>query len=118
MLASALSMIYSRWLPDKGGYEYFETSERLGLADDLPVPKVSFGEIGAASTSSGRPLPLGAKRIGYGKLARGSIVPFERKGLMGLGALSGPQQGELLAVALLGLFAGCFAVRAYRRSAR
>ncbi len=110
-------MIYSKWLPDRGGYAYYETSERLGIGDDLPTPKLrASSEIGVASTSVGRALPLGAKLIGYGKLARGSIVPFDRAGLLGLGSLSGPQQGELLAVGLLGLFAGCFAVRAYRRS--
>ncbi len=77
-------MIYSSWVPDKGGYAYYETSERLGLSDDLSVPRLrQVSPIGVASTSIGRPLPPGAKPVGYGPLARGSVVPLDRSGLSG-----------------------------------
>lgn len=106
-------MIYSKWLPDRGGYAYYETSERLGLADDLPTPWLrQSSEIGVASTSAGRPLPGGAKLIGYGKLARGSIVPFDRSGLSGLSGES--SKLLLVAVGVAGAIAGCFAVRSMR----
>lgn len=80
-------MIYSQWVPDKGGYVYYETSERRGLGDDLPAPRLRrHSEIGVASTEVGRPLPLGAKIIGYGPLARGCVVPMDRSVLSGLGS--------------------------------
>ena len=55
-------MIYSKWIPDRGGSAYYETSERRGLGDDLPVPQLrNTSGIGVASTDIGRALPLGAK---------------------------------------------------------
>lgn len=78
-------MIYSSWVPDRGGYRYYETSERLGLSDDLPTPRLRpDSPLGVASTSIGRPMPLGGKIIGYGPLAKGSIVPLDRTGLSGI----------------------------------
>lgn len=78
-------MIYSKWLPDRGGYAYYETSERRGLSDDLPVPHLStVSMLGAAGTEVGRGVPLGAKIVGYGPLARGSISPLDRSGLSGI----------------------------------
>lgn len=107
-------MIYSQWLPDRGGYAYFETPERLGLADDLPTPVLrQASDIGVASTSAGRRLPANAKPIGFGKLARGSIVPFDRGGLSGL--TGGSSQLLLVAVGAIGAVAGYFAVRHAKR---
>ena len=79
-------MIYSRWRPDKGGYDYFESAERLGMGDDLPTPKLGVGtSLGVASTDIGR-TPGGALRsVGSGPIARGSILPMSRAGLTGLG---------------------------------
>jgi len=83
-------MIYSSWIPDKGGYAYYETQERLGLSDDLSVPRLrQTSPIGVASTSIGRPLPPGAKLVGQGPLARGSIVPLDRSGLSGSAGTTG-----------------------------
>ena len=75
-------MLYSRWRPDKGGYDYFESDERFGLADDLPVPAPSGGtEIGAPLTEAGRQ-PRGALRqAGSGAFAKGTILPLSRAGL-------------------------------------
>ena len=92
-------MRYSQWLPDRGGYAYYETSERRGLGDDLPIPQLKqISDIGVASTDVGRAMPLGAKLVGYGAVAVGSIVPLDRSGLSGLGGL--PSQGTLLLGAL------------------
>jgi hypothetical protein len=78
-------LIYSQWLPDRGGYAHYETSERRGLGDDLPTPRLhQVSAIGVASTDIGRPLPLGAKIVGYGPLAQGSVVPMDRRGLSGI----------------------------------
>lgn len=77
-------MIYSKWLPDKGGYAYYETTERRGLGDDLPTPRLSqASDLGVASTDAGRPLPLGAKLVGYGPVARGCVTVLDRSGLNG-----------------------------------
>lgn len=78
-------MIYSRWRPDRGGYDYFESTERRPLGDDLPVPRLlPMGALGVASTDIGRRVPAGARYVGSGELARGSITPLSRSGLSGV----------------------------------
>jgi len=92
-------LLHSQWLPDRGGYAYYESAERRGLGDDLPVPRLrDTSAIGVASTEIGRALPLGAKIVGYGPLAKGSIVPFDRRGLSGV-----PTTGPLGMVVLAAL---------------
>lgn len=112
-------MRYSKWLPDRGGYAYYESSQRLGLGDDLPVPRLSQSSpIGVASTEIGRPLPLGAKLVGYGPLPQGSIVPLDRSGLggLGLGAVDMPRMLMLTALGVAGAFAGVYVVRTLRKN--
>lgn len=85
-------MIFSRWQPDTGGYDYFDSpSTRIGLGDDLPVPsfqtmRVLGLDIGC-STDIGRPLPAGSTKIGSGPIARGMVSPMGKVGGAGLGAL-------------------------------
>jgi len=75
-------VIYSRWRPDTGGYDYFQSAERRGLGDDLPVPKLYGGTaIGVASTDIGRPAPGALRPAGSGPVAKGSILPLSRQGL-------------------------------------
>lgn len=76
-------MIYSKWRPDSGGYDYFDAaSEKRGLGDDLPTPRLTaIGGLGVASTSAGRPMPAGARFVGSGAIARGLIAPLDRRGL-------------------------------------
>lgn len=78
-------MIYSRWRPDTGGYDYFETPERFALADDLPTPSVLGGNsaIGVSSLVCGRAIPAGAVPAGSGRFAKGVIAPIDRTGLSG-----------------------------------
>lgn len=80
-------MIFSRWRPDTGGYDYFDSpSTRYGLGDDLPVPRLdTVAGVGAPSTDIGRDMPLDAKLIGSGPLARGMVAPMNKAGLTGLG---------------------------------
>lgn len=98
-------MIYSRWKPDTGGFDYFEASERYGMGDDLPVPKLSGGSsIGVTSIGAGRLPKKGELRfIGSGQVARGSIMPTSREGLSGLGFLDTVSSWTAL---LLGVVAG------------
>ncbi len=106
-------MRYSKWIPDRGGYAYYETSERRGLGDDLPVPQLKqVSDIGVASTDVGRAMPLGAKLVGYGPVAMGSIAPLDRGGLSGLGN-SIPSSGTLLlgTLAAVSAVAGVMIVR-------
>lgn len=78
-------MIYSRWRPDRGGYDYFESSERRGLGDDMPVPRLlAVNSLGAASTEVGRRTSNGLRYVGSGEIARGAIMPLSRTGLSGL----------------------------------
>jgi hypothetical protein len=94
-------VIYSRWRPD-GGYDYYQTAERRGLGDDLPVPQLApVGAIGVPSTDAGRTMPAGAHFIGTGEIARGSVVPLDRSGLS-LGTISPTVTGfGFLAIAAL-----------------
>jgi len=83
-------VIYSRWRPDTGGYDYFETGERYALADDLPTPGIlGAGPIGVSSLKCGRPIPSGARPAGSGRFAKGVIAPLDRTGLAGDGVLAG-----------------------------
>jgi hypothetical protein len=75
-------MIYSRWRPATGGYDYYETSEQVPLANDLPIPRLNVtSPIGVASTEAGRQIPSGAKHVGSGPFAKGLIAPLDRSRL-------------------------------------
>ena len=109
-------MEYSQWLPDRGGYAYYETSERRGLSDDLPTPRLrATSSIGVASTDIGRALPLGAKLLGYGEVARGSIVPMDRSVLSGIDSTTATQALLFSALAAASAVAGMLLVRALRK---
>ena len=79
-------MIFSRWRPDTGGYDYFDSpSTRYGLGDDLPVPRLTnASELGVASTDIGRPIPSDGVLLGSGPLARGMLAPMNKSGLSGI----------------------------------
>jgi hypothetical protein len=103
-------MMYSRWIPDRGGYAYFDAAaERRGIADDLPVPRLQpRSPIGFPSTEAGRPLPAGAKAVGQGKLARGSIVPMDRSMLSGGDVAQKLQSLSWVFAGIAGLAVGYF----------
>lgn len=94
-------MIYSRWRPDTGGYDYFQSAERRGLGDDLPVPKLTGGTaIGVASTDIGRPAPGALHPAGSGPVAKGSILPLSRQGLSGLSQAGADRIGMAVVVGI------------------
>ena len=69
-------VIYSRWDPSSGLYEYFEAPQRPGMNDDLPIPALPRStEIGVPSTECGRPMPSGARAAGSGEMPVGLITP-------------------------------------------
>lgn len=70
-------LIYSRWRPDVGGFEYFEAPETHNINDDLPTPELLAAKIGVPSMEAGRPLPSGARRVGTGEEARGLVAPVD-----------------------------------------
>lgn len=101
-------MIFSRWRPDTGGYDYFDSpSTRYGLGDDLPVPRLPrTSDIGSASTEIGRVLPMDAVPAGSGPLARGMIIAMDKTGLKGLGMDFLSPGVQLGAAVLVGLGLG------------
>jgi hypothetical protein len=90
-------MIYSVFVPERGEYEYWETSEQRPLNADLPIPDLPpvVGGIGVPSIEAARALPAGARRVGAGWLPRGMIA--RRAGAFG--ALLG--QSDMVAFGLL-----------------
>lgn len=68
-------IVYSRWDPAHGTYDYFEADQSPGLNDDLPVPNLPAAtELGVPSTECGRPLPPGAEYVGTGEWAVGLMA--------------------------------------------
>ncbi len=98
-------MIFSRWRPDRGGYDYFDSpSLRVGLGDDLPIPSLrNTTELGVASTDVGRPLPADAVIIGEGAAARGMIAPMDTSTLQGVDFTSPTSKLVMAVIAALGL---------------
>jgi hypothetical protein len=71
-------MIYSRWRPDVGGYDYFDDGVPHNINDDLPTPELAGAtEIGAPSVESGRPIPPNAVYLASGEWAIGVVAPIE-----------------------------------------
>ena len=73
-----MALVYSRWRPDIGGFEYFQTADQHNINDDLPTPELlPPTKIGLPSMEAGRSLPHGARKVGEGALARGLIAPVD-----------------------------------------
>jgi hypothetical protein len=71
-------MIYSRWKPDTGGYEYLEAPGSHNINDDLPTPELRpASKIGVPSIEAGRPVPPGAEVVGEGDVAVGIVAPVD-----------------------------------------
>lgn len=71
------TLIYSRWRPDEGGYDYFQSSLRQNINDDLPAPELVASKIGVPSIEAGRPIPRDSVPIGSGELAVGLVAPVD-----------------------------------------
>lgn len=80
-------MIYSRWRPESGVYDYYQVAGGIPLGNDLPTPDLPAGtSIGVSSVDIGRRMPASARHIGSGKDPRGMVTPVSA--LSGLGAIS------------------------------
>jgi len=108
-------MIYSRWRPDEGGYDYFAVDLSQNINDDLPAPELeSATKIGVPSIEAGRPIPSGARKVGSGDEALGLMAPVDANRIVrrtrSLGMLSmqlppeSPWVLAALTVGALGLF--------------
>lgn len=82
-------LIYSRWRPEDGGYDYFESDEApVPLGNDLPEPRLSpIGSIGVPSVGAGRSLPSNAVFVGSGATALGVVTRTVDNGVT-IGALT------------------------------
>lgn len=82
-------MIYSRWRPETGVYDYYEVSGGIPLGNDLPTPKVGGGtSIGVASVDIGRRMPMGARHVGSGSTPRGMVTSVSAASSLGALAFS------------------------------
>lgn len=113
-------MIYSRWDPATGNYDYYEALDRIGLNDDLPIPALPLAtKLGVPSVECGRPLPRGARHIGSGESARGSIVPPASVQLAAsLTGTLAPWLGNPWVMLTAGLVVGAGVVHFYYKSRR
>lgn len=71
-------IVYSRWRPDDGSYDYFVANLVQNINDDLPAPELEPAtKIGVPSIEAGRPIPSGARKAGSGDEAVGLIAPVD-----------------------------------------
>lgn len=102
-------MIFSRFDPENGEYDYFESPGALAaINDDLgapglppPVSSQLGREIGLPSTECGRAMPSGATHVGRGELAEGHITPPAHVKLSGYSSTGDGQFGYRDVVAFL-----------------
>lgn len=102
-------MTYSVWRPELGLYDYYETSPSLKDTTP-PKPSLSRSPFGLAPEEAAWKLPLGAKKVGSGKRAKGMIA--RNGGLAGLGDLL-PDFGSLNILVLA--VGGFFLWRAFKK---
>lgn len=103
-------MIYSRWRPNTGGYDYFQANGDIPLANDLPIPSLPSGtKIGVASVDVGRRIPSAAKYVGSGEKAKGMVSPISQSSL-GLGSVT-----TIMSAPFLWFAGGMLAVIGIRR---
>jgi len=96
-------MIYSRWRPAKGGYDYYDASDKdIPMGNDLPKPSLPLGtDIGVASVDAGRVIPAGARYVGSGPDACGLIAPQKTSALGAVKSLI-PTSYMLIAAGVVG----------------
>jgi hypothetical protein len=68
-------LVYSVWVPQKRGYDYYEAAGSLRAGVIAPNPRIrASSPLGATIDEASRRLPAGAKYVGSGELARGMIA--------------------------------------------
>jgi len=76
-------VIYSRWNPASGGYDYFQDQRVQNINDDLPTPELPEAtKIGVPSIEAGRPIPGDAVPVGSGDQAVGILAPVDSSRLV------------------------------------
>lgn len=95
-------MLYSRFDPVDGRYDYFEGGGPLAaINDDLPTPHMpppvggKGSQIGLPSVECGREVPSGATHVGRGEWAEGHVTPPSHVRLAGT-ETNRPWQFEVL----------------------
>lgn len=102
------ALVYSRWRPDSGGYDYFESSYRQNINDDLPAPELTLAsKIGVPSIEAGRPIPAGSQPAGSGDEPIGLIAPVDSRRIVRRSRPLG--ETEVLGVPRYGWFFMAFA---------
>lgn len=85
-------MLYSVWNPTAKRYDYYQTSTAQAATHATAPPKALFAnELGASPDQGAWSLPMGAKLIGSGELARGRVA--SKGGVLAMGDLPVPQLG-------------------------
>lgn len=66
--------LYSVWDWDRNAYAVYRTPQRVSVGDDPIPPRPSgISVLGASPDDDVKPLPVGAKLVGYDHFARGEI---------------------------------------------
>ncbi len=90
-------MLYSVWRPDARKYDYYETPHNT--ADDPQATHLrATSALGADDVGGAWPVPVAARKIGSGALAKGMVGSFEGGG----GVLGGLTDGIGLGTLILG----------------
>lgn len=76
--------LYSVWDWDRNSYRLYETRRPASVGDDPVPPRPSAPSLGADPDTHVKPLPAGAKFMGYTHVPRGEIRR-ERRGLADIG---------------------------------
>lgn len=92
--------LYSTWDWNKNAWRVYRTPETVSVGDDPKPPRPSgLGPLGADPDTGVRPLPSGAKFIGYDHVARGEIRRAVTLGGLGDSDLSSGPMRDILLVA-------------------
>lgn len=68
-------MIVSVHDETRGGFDYYEAAGSVPINDDFPTPEYNSvkTELGVPASRAGRPMPAGARMVGHGPMARGTV---------------------------------------------
>lgn len=102
-------MIYSKWRPVDGKYDYYEAGGAIGLGDDMPLPPspIMRSPIGVASVAIGRTPKGMRKHVGIGEMPLGSIMPTNQTSL----GVTIDKSTVFVGLLVFGAFAAGYAMR-------
>lgn len=92
--------LYSVWDWDRNAYRVYATKKPVSVGDDPSPPRPrGISALGADPDLHVKPLPSGAKLVGYSHMARGEIRRAPAGILSGAASESGSSNGALMFVA-------------------